>query len=161
VAGDERREEAISRVLRPALEHMGYRLLDARLDGTNLSLFIDREGGVGVDDCRKASEKAGFILEMDDEFTADYRLEVSSPGADRPLRFPADIQEHLGDELKLKLWEPAGKKCRGRLVSCDEQSLVLAIGGEDLAFELANIRRANLVPKAGKWAGKQEDHGKK
>ncbi len=143
----ERREKALRQALRPALEHMGYRFLELRLDGSNLTLYVDKEGGIGLEDCRRVSERAGFILEMDNDLFGDYRLEVSSPGRERPLRFAADFREFLGWEVKLRLRDYKTKKLRGQIVACDDRLLTLAVGEEQVEVELEDIRRANLIPK--------------
>ncbi len=133
--------------LRPALEHIDCRLVELRLDGSNLTLYIDREEGVSVEDCRRASERAGFVLEMDDNLRGDYRFEVSSPGLARPLRFEADFRQYLGREVKLKLRGAGGKKYRGSIESCENAVLTLALDGKKTELRLEDIKRANLVPE--------------
>src|ERR1700680_2405762 len=80
----------ITELLRPSLTHLGLELVDVQWSGKGrgalLRLIIDREGGVTLDDCERASNTASAVLDAYDPIDFSYRLEVSSPGAERPLR---------------------------------------------------------------------------
>src|SRR6202023_4157851 len=80
----------IAELLRPSLTHLGRELMDVQWSGKGrgalLRLIIDREGGVTLDDCERASNTASAVLDAYDPIDFSYRLEVSSPGAERPLR---------------------------------------------------------------------------
>jgi ribosome maturation factor RimP len=98
---------AIADLLRPALHQAGVELLDVQWRGTGpgslLRLVVDRPGGVGLDDCERASLTASAILDAYDPITTRYSLEVSSPGAERPLRTDEDWRAALGRRVHLRI----------------------------------------------------------
>ena len=97
----------IADLLRPSLDHVGGELLDVQWSGRGkgavLRLVIDRPGGVTLDDCERASNTASAVLDAYDPIDATYRLEVSSPGAERPLRTPEDWRAALGRRVNVRL----------------------------------------------------------
>lgn len=97
----------IGGLLRPSLEHLGFDLLDVQWSGRGkgavLRLVIDRPGGVTLDDCERASNTASAVLDAYDPIDSTYRLEVSSPGAERPLRAPEDWRAALGRRVNVRL----------------------------------------------------------
>ena len=96
----------IESLVMPILDDLGFELVDLQLaqDGHHLVLriFIDKPGGITLDDCVTVSREAGAILEVEDPIKSSYRLEVSSPGLDRPLKKPADFERFAGHKAKLK-----------------------------------------------------------
>lgn len=90
----------------PILDDLGLELVDLQLqqDGRQLALriFIDKPAGVNLDDCATVSREVGAILEIEDTIKSSYRLEVSSPGLDRPLKKPADFERFAGHKVKLR-----------------------------------------------------------
>jgi ribosome maturation factor RimP len=141
---------------------LGYDLVDAeRSAGGLLRVFIDRVPGrsydtgggefVTVEDCERVTRQLQFALDVD---AVDYaRLEVSSPGLDRPLRKPADWNRFAGSEVELTLRMPfqGRKKWRGVLAPRDAawRLVVPAAGGaveQALDFDLGEVREARLVP---------------
>jgi ribosome maturation factor RimP len=142
---------------------LGYELVDAeRSAGGLLRVFIDRVAGrsyetgpgeaITVDDCELVTRQLLYALDVDG---VDYaRLEVSSPGLDRPLRKPADWQRFAGNEVDLTLRTPfqGRKRWRGQLQPHDDGwRLVLppegGRTGQTLDFELSEVREARLVPQ--------------
>lgn len=158
---------------------LGYELVDVeRSAGGLLRVYIDRLPGhayptgesesVTVDDCERVTRQLQYALQVDD---VDYaRLEVSSPGLDRPLRRPADFERFAGATVELSLKQPlAGRKnFRGRLVAApplwrlELEAAPGAAAGQALDFALDEVREARLVPvldfkgrkgRAGRGAG--------
>src|SRR5438105_11426758 len=90
----------IGELVRPSLTHLGLDLVDVRWSGPGrgavLTLVIDRPGGVTLEDCERASSVVGTVLDAYDPIDTSYRLEVTSPGAERPLRGAEDWQRALG-----------------------------------------------------------------
>jgi ribosome maturation factor RimP len=142
---------------------MGYELVDAeRSAGGLLRVFIDRVTGrsyetgpgeaITVDDCELVTRQLLYALDVDG---VDYaRLEVSSPGLDRPLRKPADWQRFAGNEIDLTLRMPfqGRKRWRGQLQPRDAgwRLMLPPEGGrtdQALDFELNEVREARLVPQ--------------
>lgn len=134
----------------------GYELLDARLyqggGRLTLRLYVDSEGGVGVDDCAQASRTAGMLLEEGDLIAEAYVIEVSSPGIRRPLRTTAHFESAVGENVVLKSAAPEGGRPRswkGRLEAVEADVLVLAPkeGEEELRrVPRAALREASLDP---------------
>jgi len=146
----------------PILTELGLELveLEFKREGHSwfLRLFIDKPGGVTLDDCAEVSREVSAILEVDDPIEAPYRLEVSSPGIDRPLKKPADYERFAGQLVKLRtrsLLDPDGrghqrKTFVGELRGLDGSTVRLRQtdkrGGE-IAISLDEIDRAHLEPK--------------
>ncbi len=78
-----------------------------------LRIFIDKEGGVNLDDCAEASREIGAVLEVEDIVRTAYRLEVSSPGIDRPLKKVQDFERFAGSLVKVKTYESLDPDQRG------------------------------------------------
>ncbi len=96
----------IEALVMPILDDLGYELVDLQMqqDGRQLALriFIDKPGGIILDNCVAVSREVSAILEIEDPIRSAYRLEVSSPGLDRPLKKPADFERFAGQKIKLK-----------------------------------------------------------
>ena len=117
-----------------------------------LRLFIDKEGGVTLDDCASVSRELAEILEVEDFIEGNYRLEVSSPGLDRPLKKPADYEKYKGKLIKVRTFEAlpdeAGNKRKtflGELKGLENgQVLVVLKEGQNAVIPLDKIAKANL-----------------
>lgn len=136
---------------------LGYELVDFEISprARLLRIFIDRpegvEGGIGVEDCATVSHQLSHVFTVEN---VDYdRLEVSSPGLDRPLTRPADYRRFAGQEVQLKLRVPLGnqRNFSGVLDGLREQDgasiVCLRVDGAIQEFSLDNVDRARLVPK--------------
>jgi ribosome maturation factor RimP len=98
--------EQVAGLVEPALEHMGFELVEVEyLLGHGkwvLRLYIDREGGVTLDDCARVSREIGDLIDVKDIIVHKYVLEVSSPGLDRPLKKEKDFEHAIGKKIKVK-----------------------------------------------------------
>lgn len=107
-------EDAVESLLEPILEADGIEVVDVeyvRERNWILRIYIDKEGGVDLNDCQTISEKAGAILDEKDLIPDNYMLEVSSPGLDRVLKKDKDFIRYTGEEVDVKLFAPLeGKK---------------------------------------------------
>lgn len=132
---------------------MGCELVDMRLlrSGRQITLqiFIDKDGGVDIDDCAAVSRQLSVWLDVENPIHGAYRLEVSSPGLDRPLTKAADYQRFLGDEAEIELHAllDGRRRWRGTLLAADESSVRLATETGEQSFLYSAIHRAKLVPK--------------
>lgn len=145
-------------VLETTVEGLGYELVSVELSnrGRMLRVFIDRPaarpedagaGGITLDDCARVSNQLARVLEVED---IDYdRLEVSSPGLDRPLKKEADFARFAGEQARLTLRIPLGgrRNFSGVMHAVVEGKLQLEVDGAMVSIELANIDKARLVPK--------------
>jgi ribosome maturation factor RimP len=97
-------------LLEPVLERDGFDLVEVewqREGGTwVLRLYVDKAGGIGIDDCQAASRLVETILDVEDFIEPAYSLEVSTPGMERPLRKPADFQRFAGQRAKVRAFGP-------------------------------------------------------
>jgi len=109
--------DKVAELVQPLLEDLGMELveLEYRREGRDwyLRLFIDKPGGVTLDDCADISREVGALLEVEELISHAYRLEVSSPGLDRPLKKLSDFERFSGQLVKLKSHEMLDPDGRG------------------------------------------------
>ncbi len=129
---------------------MGYELVDLQASngGRLLRLFIDKPGGIGVEDCAAVSRQLSRVFEVEG---VDYdRLEVSSPGLDRPLRKASDFERFAGRKAEVRMRTPdAGGRRRfvGVLRGASDGRVSLELEGGLVALALDDLERAKLVPE--------------
>jgi ribosome maturation factor RimP len=139
----------LEKLIEPVAAGMGYELVDVQASngGRMLRLFIDKPGGIGVEDCAAVSRQLSRVFEVEG---VDYdRLEVSSPGLDRPLRKAADFERFAGQkaELRMRAPDPSGRrKFVGVLRGLEAGSVKLELEGQTVALGLDGIDRARLKP---------------
>jgi ribosome maturation factor RimP len=130
------------------LAGLGYELVDLERSakGGLLRVFIDRPEGITVDDCARVSNHLSRLFTV--ENVAYDRLEVSSPGLDRPLRKARDFARFAGRKAKLKLRVPVGgqRNFVGVLRASAEGTVGLEVEGRVLTLELGNVDKARLMP---------------
>ncbi len=132
------------------LPGLGYELVDLEVSnrGKLLRLFIDKPGGITIDDCVRVSNHLTRLLAV--ELDYDYeRLEVSSPGLDRRLKKPADFVRFAGERVQIKLRVPVEgqRNVTGVLHGVRDGLLDVDVDGMRKTFDLANIDKARLIPK--------------
>jgi ribosome maturation factor RimP len=141
---------SIENVIEPVVAGMGYELVDVQASngGRFLRLFIDKPSGINVDDCAAVSRQLARVFEVEG---IDYdRLEVSSPGLDRPLRKQADFVRFAGQkaELRMRHADAGGRrKFAGVLKGADAGQVRIEVDGQTFALALDDIDRAKLVPE--------------
>jgi ribosome maturation factor RimP len=136
-------------LLEPTLAGLGYELVDLERSpgGKLLRVFIDKPDGVNVDDCVTVSNHLSRLLAVEN---VDYdRLEVSSPGLDRPLKKTADFIRFAGESVKLRLRVAlqGQRNFVGILREVKDGILKLEVDGKTLDLELNNLEKVRLVPK--------------
>ena len=138
----------IQTVLETTLNGLGYELVDFELSGGgNMRIFMDKPGGVTVEDCAQVSNHLTRLFLVEE---IDYsRLEVSSPGLDRPLKKESDFVRFTGQlvKLKLRLAVDGQKKFIGRISTFNEGTLTLDVEGKPVVIEFSNIDKARLEPE--------------
>ena len=139
----------LAALLERTVPPLGYELVDWEgAPGAKLvRVFIDKQGGVTVEDCARVSNHLTRVFAVEN---VDFgRLEVSSPGLDRPLRKAADFERFAGHEAELRLVEPIAnaKKLRGVLRGCAGDAVTVATASGEVTVPLAGIARARLVPR--------------
>ena len=123
--------DTVFELVRPTVENMGFELDEVEFQKEQgnwvLTLYIDKEGGVNIDDCENVSRAVDPILDEADPIEQHYYLSVSSIGIDRPLKKEKDYRRNMGNELIVKLYAPKdGKKeLRGVLTAFTEEELTI------------------------------------
>ena len=137
----------LSTRLESVLSGLGYELVMLERAGRGLMrIFIDKPGGVTIDDCVKVSNHLTHLFTVEN---IDYdRLEVSSPGIDRPLTKPQDYQRFAGEQVTLKLRVPMENRRRlvGQLIGLEADQIRLLIDGAEIKVDLRNVDSTRLKP---------------
>ena len=132
----------------------GFELVDFVLRGnqstTVIQLFVDRENGVTIDDCACLSRRIGDFLdfELEDVDFGSYRLEVSSPGIERPLKQERDFRRNVGRDVSVSfLSENGEKKIEGTILATDTDSVYLRVQRDTVRVPLPAIQKARIKVK--------------
>ena len=112
-----------------------------------LQILIDKDGGVSLEDCARVSKAIQIIL--DEKVDRNYELEVSSPGAERPLYIASHYEKALGEEIKIKTFAPidGNKVWNGELASVNDDSIQLVTENGPLEISLDQIAQAQVSPQ--------------
>jgi ribosome maturation factor RimP len=137
----------VVKLVETTVNGLGYQLVDLERSGRGmLRVFIDKPEGISVDDCQVVSNQLTRLFLVEN---VDYdRLEVSSPGLDRPLKNEADFVRFTGEKVQLKLRMPLDgrKNFAGVIGGVRDGVLQLDMDGNQVAIELSNLDKARLVP---------------
>ncbi len=111
-----------------------------------LRIYLDKEGGVGVDDCERVSRRLDPLLDEADPIPDSYVFEVSSAGLERELKRPSDFERFMGSEVEVKFYRPVeGSKSRvGVLSGYDAGDVTILCGGEEKRFAAADVAQVRL-----------------
>ena len=144
-------ETKIREIAEAATLAKGVQLVHVELAGSRKSLtvtvYIDKEGGVSVEDCAEVSREIEAVMDADDLISSAYVLEVSSPGLERGLYSMADFEKFTGRFVKVKFIEPVNerKNVKGVISSAENGEIVIAAKGlDDFHFKYENVAKAHL-----------------
>lgn len=146
-------EQKLAELVQPAIEDLGCELwgIECQRAGRFMTvrLFIDKEGGVTIDDCADVSRQVSAILDVEDPIADKYNLEVSSPGIERPLFSLAQFKRYIGEEIVVHLRIPVAdrRKWQGKLEKIEGDTLTLMVEQQAQMFAFSNIQKANVVAK--------------
>ena len=153
-----RREEILEKVRQlaaPLAAQEGLELVDVEIGGGHgrqtLRLFIDKPGGVSLDECSSVSRALSTALDVEDPIQGTYDLEVSSPGLDRPLRTPEHFQQYAGNKVRVKTFGPV-PECENRktfvgiLRGYEDGTVVLDVDGKVFRVPSTQVSKANIEP---------------
>lgn len=143
-------------IAEPVLEGMGFRLVRVHISGATeriVQIMAERpDGSMTVDDCEMISKGLSPVIDVADPLSGKYRLEISSPGIDRPLVRPSDFEDWSGHEAKIELKEPVDgrKRFKGMLEGFEDGEVRIAaeagaLGVQHLGFPVALVADARLV----------------
>lgn len=142
--------EKVSALARPVVEEEGCSLWDVeylREAGTwYLRIYIDKAGGVSIDDCERISRRLDPVLDEADPIPDSYVFEVGSAGAERELKRPSDFEQFLGSEVEVKLYKPlnGSKSYVGLLRAYEDGDVSVEIAGQLVRFSASQIALVHL-----------------
>lgn len=144
-------KSTVEEMIQPYLNEQGFELVDIEYvkEGSNwfLRVYVDKEGGIDIDDCVLISEKLSAKLDENDPIPTIYFLEVSSPGAERPLKKPEDVTKAVGKNVFVTTYELMNglKEFEGKLLSFDDDELVIEAGKKQHAISYDKVASARLA----------------
>ena len=145
-------EQKTEEILLPIVEEYGFELVDVEYvkEGSNwyLRAYIDKPGGIGVNDCEAVSRRLSDILDEKDYIEDSYILEVSSPGLGRPLKKEKDFQRSLGEEVEIRTYRAIDrqKEFVGILKAYDKDSVTIAYEDDsEQTFDKSEIALIRLA----------------
>lgn len=140
--------DTVFSLVKEPVEECGVSLWDVRFlkEGAEyyLRIFIDKDGGVSIDDCTRVSHAIDPIIDEADPIDCSYYLEVCSAGLSRELTRDGHFTHYIGKTVKIKLYKAIDgiKKFEGILKEFDGENLTLAVSGKDLKFSRKDISKA-------------------
>lgn len=144
--------EDVQNFLTPIVEGLGYEIVEVefakKYNGDNLTIFIDKEGGIDINDCEKVHNAINDPLdELNPTEDKPYILNVSSPGIDRPIVTDKDFSRNIGEMLEVRLYKPVLKKkiFVGELLEFNDSQIKLLSDGKEVDID------RNLISKATKY----------
>ena len=142
--------EKVAALAKPVVEEEGCTLWDVEYvreaGAWYLRVFVDKEGGLSIDDCERISHRLDPMLDEADPIPDSYVFEVGSAGAERELKRPGDFEQFLGSEVELRLYQPVNgsKSFVGKLKAYDNGDVTIENGSTELRFEKGRIAQVRL-----------------
>ena len=142
-------KNSIIEILAPVLDVDGIELVDIETRGRTLRLLIHKQGGLSVVDCQAVNHIVHPILEVHEHLASYTRLEVASPGIDRPLQTAKDFRRNCGRTVQIEVASESenehGYHVQGTVVEVHPESVVLAqTGGKNISVQISQIRTAHI-----------------
>ena len=143
--------QSVAELIEPGLLAKGFELVDVEFkkEGKSwiLRIFIDKEGGITLEDCQKVSHLAGDLIEVEDIIGSIYTLEVSSPGLNRLLKKEKDFIRFFGKKICVQCHAPLNgrKKFTGILKNLKDKAIYIEVDEQTHTIPLNRVAKANLV----------------
>ncbi len=134
----------------PIVEQLGCSIWDVEYvrEGADwfLRIYLDKPGGVTIDDCEAVSRAIDPVLDEKDPIENSYTFEVCSAGLERVLKRPRDFAQYLGEAIFIKLYQPknGSKEFNGRLLGYEDGRVTAEVGGETMTFEKSEVALVRL-----------------
>ena len=144
--------KTIEQTVAAALQSQGVELVDLVIQNQGrkklLQFFVDKDGGVTLDDCSELSNKIDSVLEMESLIDGAYIVEVSSPGVKRALKKPEHFKKFINERVRIVLKTPLEGRgfFTGTIASVADDGFILDDGTNQFNFKYDNIKKANLDP---------------
>ena len=146
------KEQQLVDLLKPVVEALGFEFwgVEYLLQGKDsvLSVYIDSEKGITVDDCATVSRQVSGIMDVEDPISGEYNLEVSSPGMDRPIFTVEQFNRYVGEfvDVKLRYAFEGRRKFKGKLVAIEDgEDIVVHVDTHEYILPIDAIDKANLI----------------
>jgi ribosome maturation factor RimP len=142
--------DKVTELARPVVEAAGCELWDVEYvreaGAWYLRVFIDKDGGVGIDDCEKISRALDPILDEADPIPDSYTFEVGSAGCERELKRPSDFEKFMGSDVEVRLYQPieCRKAVAGKLVGYENGSVTVSDGKTERTFTKQQTAQVRL-----------------
>lgn len=142
---------AIEEMLKSEVEDLGFEWVGGEFRGGPgglLRVYVDHPDGMNLDHCAEISRAISGVLDVEDPFPGAYRLEVSSPGVERPMFRTADFARFAGHRVRLRLYKPVArqKKFEGVIQGVDGENITVFVEDVgELVFRFEEVEKANLV----------------
>ncbi len=147
--------EVIQKLVEPVVKALGFQLWGIEYLGqgrhTLLRIYIDKEGGINIEDCVEASRQISSLLDVEDPIKDEYTLEVSSPGLDRMLFTPEQYRMYANAMLKIRLSGNVGGRrnftgvLKDVVTTQEVTTVVVQVGAEEFSLPFQQIEKASLV----------------
>ena len=144
-------EVKTTEILKPICDELNVEIYDVEYVSEAgewyLRAYIDKDGGVTINDCEAVSRALSDALDVDDFIEDAYYLEVSSPGLGRQLKKDSHFEKSIGEEVELKTYKPINKRKEfdGKLVSFDKETITIEINEENVVFNRADVAMVKLA----------------
>ncbi|SFR01697.1 ribosome maturation factor RimP [Desulfoscipio geothermicus] len=141
----------VEKIVASPIAELGMELVDIEYvkEGGRwfLRVFIDKPGGVGLEDCQRVSESIDPLLDATDPIPHSYTLEVSSPGLNRPLKKLADFERFTGEKISLTTYVPVEnrRKFKGKLIAASNHAVTLDVDGNSVVIPMEQVAFARLA----------------
>jgi ribosome maturation factor RimP len=142
--------DQVTEFAKPVVESFGCKLWDVEYvrEGSEryLRIYIDKDGGVDIDDCEKIHRAIDPILDEKDPITESYHFEVSSAGLERALKRPGDFEQFMGSAVLVKLYRPRNglKEIPGFLRGYEDGKITVEAGKETITFQKSEVALVRL-----------------
>ena len=140
----------IKKVLEKDIERLGCKIWGLEFFGRRfnqtLRIYIDKNEGISVEDCEMVSKHVSKVLDTENNFSENYKLEVSSPGLDRKFFYKEHYEDYLNEPFKVTFFDSQNKKTiQGRLEEVDKTSIKLGMKEGSTKIAFSSIIQANLI----------------
>lgn len=139
-------------LIQPIVEGLGYECVGIEYNSHPknglLRIYIDAENGILLEDCTKVSHQVSGILDVEDPISENYNLEVSSPGADRPLFKLSQFEQFIGSMVTVNLFKPINKqrKISAEIEKVEGENIFLKYAEQSIEIPFQALSKARLVP---------------
>ncbi len=142
-------QSEIAQKIQKIVEQLGYLLIDIQFRGDErnriIEIFIDGENGILTSDCVDVSRACGNIIEEEDLIESKYRLDVSSPGVDRPLKYALQYKKNIGRKFEIEFENQVNEKFEGKLIAVDNEILKFEINKQTEEVNFNKIKSAKII----------------